>query len=59
MTALSTDGVKSFEQQLPRTSAEPRRVAKWRESRIEGFKTKVTSQIGNEVATWAALALYK
>ena len=56
---LCTDGVKSLEQQLLRTFAKPRRVAKWRESRIEGHKTKATSEIGNEVATWAATALYK
>lgn len=56
---LCTNGVKSLEQQLLRTSAKPRRVAKWRESRIEGYKTKATSEIGNEAATWAALALYK
>jgi hypothetical protein len=49
---LCTDGVKSLEQQqLLWTSAKPRRVAKWRESRIEGLKTKATSEIGNEVAT--------
>jgi hypothetical protein len=39
----STDGVKFLEQQLPQTSAELRRFAKWHESRIEGFKTKAKS----------------
>ena len=56
-----TDGAKSLEQT---TKLDGRRrlrsqdpyveflIAKWLESRIEGFKVKATSEIGNEVTSW-------